>query len=324
MEKTAIITGITGQDGAYLSKFLLGKEYKVIGLVRSYNNSEISKLKHLDIEKKVTLEECDLTDISQIIRVIKKYTPDEIYNLAAQSSVSLSFENPIGTFHFNSISVLNLLESIRIFNTKTKFYQASSSEMFGKISALPVTEETTFNPLSLYAVSKASAHYIAKNYRDAFNIHVCCGILFNHESFLRSPNFFIKKILHESLRIKYNLQGVLKVGNINIKRDFGFAPKYVEAMWLMLQHEKPDDYIICSGKSLKLKEIIEYVFEKLKIDSSKIIIDNDLYRPTDIIDIYGSNLKAKNILKWNYDLDFFNVLDLIIEEEELSFSANLQ
>lgn len=315
MSKLAIITGITGQDGAYLAQLLLDKGYGVIGLTRSYTQSSQKGLLYLNIADKVTLVDCDLMDISQIIKVFVKFEPAEVYNLAAQSSVSLSFNQPIGTLTFNIISVVNLLEAIKIVNSKIKFYQASTSEMFGKVERLPVMESTVFHPLSPYAVSKASAHWTCINYRESYNIHVCCGILFNHESFLRSDNFFIKKVITQALNIKLNLQNELTVGNIDIRRDFGFAPRYVETMYLMMQAEYPSDYLVCSGSSVSLREIIEYVFDYLNVSHSKIVISSDLYRPSEIKDIYGSNEKVKKELGWAYEMTVFNMLDLLIEAE---------
>ncbi|MEO5995906.1 MAG: GDP-mannose 4,6-dehydratase [Chitinophagaceae bacterium] len=316
--KTALITGITGQDGAYLSELLLQKGYRVVGLTRSYNQTNFKSLHYLGILDQVVLEDCDLTDITQILKLIYKYKPDEIYNLAAQSSVSLSFNQPIGTIQFNIISVLNLLEAIKMANpiSQIKLYQASSSEMYGLVKELPITETTVFHPLSPYAISKASAHWLTVNYRESYNLFTSCGILFNHESYLRSDNFFMKKVIYESLRIRYNLQTNLFVGNIDIKRDFGYAKRYVEAMWLMLQQEKPDDYIIGSGKSVSLRSIIEHIFSRLNLSMDKLIIDKALYRPTDIVDIYGDNTKAKKNLNWDYNLDFFDVIDIMLEEEE--------
>lgn len=313
--KTAIITGITGQDGAYLTDLLINKGYTVIGLVRSYSNNDYSKLKYLNMHDNVIFEECDLLDISNIIKVLLKHNPNEVYNLAAQSSVGLSFEQPIGTIQFNLVSVLNLLESIKLINKNIRFYQASSSEMFGKVELLPITEDTAFHPVSPYAVSKASAHWTVVNYREAYGIFACCGILFNHESYLRSENFFTKKVIRESINISRGYQDYLKVGNIDIKRDFGYAPKYVEAMHLMLQQDFADDFIVCSGSSISLRDIIHYVFNVLNIPLERIVLDKQLYRPLDIYDIYGDNSKALNKLGWNYDLDFYKVLDILINEE---------
>jgi GDPmannose 4,6-dehydratase len=313
--KTAFITGISGQDGAYLSQLLLSKSYRIIGITRSHHEDNLKRLKILGVDSGVIMEECDLLDISSVIDLINKYKPDEIYNLAAQSSVGLSFKQPIGTINFNIVSVLNLLEAIRIIKPDVRLYQASSSEMYGKVADLPVTIKTPMHPLSPYAISKASAHWIVINYRESYGLYACNGVLFNHESFLRSNGFFVKKVLSETVRNRNNAEWVLKVGSIDIKRDFGFSPNYVEAMWLMLQTEKPDDFIICSGKSITLRSVIEYVFCKLQVNINKLVIDNDFIRPTDIQDIYGDNKPAKTKLGWKYDLDFFQVLDILIEEE---------
>jgi GDPmannose 4,6-dehydratase len=320
--KTAFITGVSGQDGAYLSKLLLSKGYKIIGITRSHHEDNLEKLKRLGIESEVIMEECDLLDISSVIALINKYKPDEIYNLAAQSSVGLSFKQPIGTINFNIVSVLNLLEAIRIVKPDVRLYQASSSEMYGKVTNLPVTIKTPMHPLSPYAISKASAHWIVVNYRESYSLYACNGVLFNHESFLRSNGFFVKKVLHETVRNRNNPDWVLKVGSIDIKRDFGYSPNYVEAMWLMLQAEKADDFIICSGKSITLRSIIEYVFEKLGVSIDKLVIDNDFMRPTDIEDIYGDNTPAKTKLGWVYELDFYQVLDILIDEELELFNQN--
>jgi len=317
--KTACITGITGQDGAYLAKLLLKNNYKVVGLTRSYNNVNLKNFKYLDIDGKITIEECDLLDFSSVIKILIKYKPDEFYNLGAQSSVSMSFEQPIGTINYNTQSVLNLLESIRLLMLDTKVYQASSSEMYGKVGILPVNESTLLHPLSPYAISKASAYWIGINYRESYNVYCTNGVLFNHESYLRSPNFFVKKVLMTSLDIKNKVKDVLKVGHIDVKRDFGFAPDYVRAMWLSLQQTNSDDYLICSGKSVYLRDIIMYIFDYLNIPSTKLVEDRDLFRPTDIEDIYGDNTKAKMALNWDYDKSFFDVLQLLIEEESRNY-----
>jgi GDPmannose 4,6-dehydratase len=314
-KRIAIITGITGQDGAYLSELLLSKGYQVIGITRGYNHANLSNLRYLGIDKKIKLIECDLTDITSIMSLIKKNKPDEIYNLAAQSSVGVSFEQPIGTILFSAISVLNLLESIRLIDSGIRFYQASSSEMFGKVTKLPVMEDSPMHPLSPYAISKATGFWSVINYRESYGLFACNGILFNHESYLRTDNFFVKKVIQNSIEIANGNRDVLTVGQIDLKRDFGYAPEYVKAMWLMLQHSGPDDYSICSGSSVSLREIIHYVFKKLKIPLHKLRIDETLFRPVDIMDIYGDNGKAKKILGWKYDMSFFEVLDKLIEEE---------
>lgn len=312
--KKAIITGINGQDGAYLASFLLKMGYTVIGFTRKKSNN-FKGLEYLKILDKIEVVECDLLNINKVAELLSAIQPDEIYNLAAQSSVYQSYKEPINTFEFNTLSVFNLIESIKNINPKIKLYQASSSEMFGRVKKLPITEESLIHPVSPYAISKVAAHYTCVNYRESYEMFISCGILFNHESYLRNDTFFIKKVIRESLEISLGKRDVLKVGNIDIKRDFGFAKKYVEAMYLMLQQDKPSDFLICSGQSVSLREIIYYIFEKLKISKDLCIIDPTFYRPSDIEDIYGINEKAKKELNWNYDLNFFNVLDILLEEE---------
>jgi GDPmannose 4,6-dehydratase len=313
--KIAIISGITGQDGAYLSRLLLKKDYIVIGLTRSYTNLNFFGLQYLGIADKITIEECDLLDFSGLLKILTKYNPAEFYNLSAQSSVGLSFEQPIGTIHYNTISVLNILESIRILKLDTKFYQASSSEMFGEVKQLPIGEMTPLHPLSPYAISKAAAYWTCINYRESYGIFAVNGVLFNHESYLRSPNFFVKKVIKGAIKIKDRTLSQLMVGNINLKRDFGYAPDYVDAMFLSLNQTKPGDYFICSGSSIYLRDIAEYVFDKMNISSNKIVVDQTLYRPVDIIDLYGDNRKAKSQLGWDYSKNFYEVLDILIDEE---------
>ncbi|WP_199560980.1 GDP-mannose 4,6-dehydratase [Mucilaginibacter hurinus] len=314
MNKTALITGITGQDGAYLSQLLLRKGYKVVGLVRSYSHVNIWGLEYLGLQKDVEIVECDLSDLSQVMSIIAEYRPDEIYNLAAQSSVSLSFKQPIGTIHFNIVSVLNILEAIRMLNSACKFYQASSSEIFGE-AMLPLTEGSYINPISPYSISKASAHWITKNYRESYGIFSCSGLLFNHESYLRSDNFFVKKVILQAIEISEGRADTLEVGNVDIKRDFGWAPRYVEAMYLMLQQDVPDDFVICSGQSVSLRSVIDYVFNYFNLSADRVVISEKLFRPTEIHDIYGDNIKAKTQLGWEYQLSFYDVLKILIEEE---------
>lgn len=314
-ERTAIITGISGQDGAYLASLLYKKGYTVVGFVRSQANTELRGLEYLGIKDKVIIEECDMLDISQVIKLLYQYKPTEIYNLAAQSSVSLSFKQPIGTFHFNTISVFNLLEAVKLVDRSIKFYQASSSEMYGKVNGLPITEDSVLHPVSPYAISKAAAHWSCIHYRESYNMFVCCGILFNHESYLRSNNFFVKKIITESIRISKGLQDLLLVGNIDISRDFGYAPLYVEGMHLMMLAPNPGDYILCCGESIRLRDMIEYVFQKLGIERSRYRVADELFRPADIEDIYGNSAKAKNLLGWNYIMSGEDLLDVLLEEE---------
>ena len=313
--KKAIITGITGQDGAYLAKLLVDKGYLVIGITRNNRSVNLEKLSFLGIVADVQIEECDLSDLSSVINLFVKYQPQEVYNLAAQSSVSLSFTQPIGTIQFNVISVLNLLEAIRLISPHTRIYQASSSEMYGAVRQLPVTLSTPMHPLSPYAISKCTGFWTLVNYRESYGLRASNGVLFNHESFLRTDNFFVKKIISGAVKNRNNPDWKLEVGNIDVKRDFGYSPKYVEAMWLILQQETSRDFIICSGESISLRAIIQYVFKKLTIAEDKITISENLFRPVDIEDIYGDNSLAKDILDWNYDMSFFDVLDILIDEE---------
>lgn len=317
--KVAVITGISGQDGAYLAQLLLSKNYKVVGIVRNLNQ-RLHGLEYLNIHDQITLELCDLWEQASILRLLSKYNPDEIYNLAAQSSVGLSFEYPVETLKFNITSVLNFLEVIRLFNKNIKFYQASSSEMYGVVKELPIKITTPMHPLSPYAISKASGFWTGINYREAYGMHCCSGILFNHESYLRSHNFFVKKVVSQAVKMLKDSSLLMYLGNLDVNRDFGYAPKYVEAMWLMLNTDMPKDYIICSGKSISLRSIVEYVFDKLNLNTSNIRISLDLIRPTDILDIYGDNTESVKVLGWNYDLDFYKVLDLLIEEELMNNS----
>lgn len=313
--KTAVITGISGQDGPYLARLLLEKGYKVIGTVRSYRCTNNKNFEYLGIENRIHLEELDLLDMANVIRIIQKYKPEEIYNLAAQSSVGLSFDQPLGTFSFNTTSVNNLLESIRLFSPNTKLYQASSSEMYGRVEKMPISIDTPMHPVSPYGVSKMASYFMITTYRESYGLFVCNGVLFNHESYLRSNNFFIKKIIRDSIAIKNGKLDKLVVGNLNVKRDFGYAPKYVEAIWKILQYDQAEDFIICSGKSISLRDIVEYVFEKLGLDKGLIVENKEFFRPNEIDEIYGDNSKAKEFLGWDYDMSFFQVLDLLINEE---------
>lgn len=316
MERTAIITGITGQDGAYLSRLLLENGYRVIGLVRTDTEENLFGLNYLGILDQVTLRRCDLLDLNDIETALKDVRPDEIYNLAAQSSVGFSFEKPMETVPFNVLSVLNLLETIRKVNPSIRYYQASSSDMFGNIDSLPVTENTVIHPTSPYGISKAAGHWLAVNYRESYGIFACCGILFNHESYLRTDNFFVKKVIRTAIEIKNGAKNELRVGNIDVRRDFGYAPDYVKAMWLMLQQDEAKEYLICSGKSVSLREISEYVFDMFGISREKIVVDETFFRPNEILDIYGTNEKSRIELGWKYDIPFTKVLDMLIDEEE--------
>ncbi|HLT24085.1 MAG TPA: GDP-mannose 4,6-dehydratase [Ignavibacteria bacterium] len=318
----ALITGITGQDGAYLSKLLLDKGYDVIGITRDTSDIRTTNLRYLGIDKDIELVKANLLDLSNILRLMSEYKPDEMYNLAAQSSVGLSFEQPIGTLEFNIISTANMLEAIRNASAGTRFYNASSSEMYGKIKPenLPVTEETVLHPVSPYSISKASAHWITVNYREAYDLFAVCGILFNHESALRGENFVTKKILEGAVKIKKGLQDDITLGNLDVSRDWGYAPEYIKAMWLMLQQDKADDYIICSGEANTLEDFTRKVCEKTGIDyDEKVKFSKKFYRPVELEIIYGDNSKAKEGLNWDYNISFDELIEKLVEDEEKFF-----
>jgi len=313
-DNVAIITGITGQDGAYLAELLISKGYKIIGVVKDSANINKSRLEYLSVVEQIEWQQCKLTDENDVTNLLEEYKPTEFYNLAAQSSVFKSYQDPILTLSFNTLSVATILECIRQTDKTIKFYQASSSEMCGNVNSLPITEDSTLYPVSPYAVSKCTSFWLTVNYRESFDMFCTSGISFNHESYLRNENFIIKKIINTAFEILEGKKEILELGNIDIKRDFGYAPKYVEAMYLMMQHKTPDHYILASGKSISLKEVVFYIFDRLNISRDKIIVNKDLYRPNEIMDIYGDSSKAKKILKWEYELGFLDVLDIIISE----------
>ena len=318
--KTAMITGITGQDGAYLTKFLLTKGYNIIGLLRNNKEADLKNLEYLGLNdnNKVRFIKTDLLNLSNIIKILETIDINEIYNLAAQSSVGLSFNQPIETLEFNIVSTAKLLEAMRITNPKIKFYQASSSEMFGNVKKknLPINENFLLRPISPYGISKAASHWITVNYREAHKLFAVCGISFNHESVLRNKNFVTKKIINTAVKISLGLADELRLGNIKVYRDWGYAPKYIEAMWLMLQQDNPDDYIISSGEVHSLEKFVVKVFEKLNLNVDKFVkIDESLYRPNDLEINYGDNSKAKNKLNWNYDMSFDQLIYKLVEDE---------
>jgi GDPmannose 4,6-dehydratase len=324
--KNALITGITGQDGAYLAQLLLSKGYQVIGLARQTDSKALHRLSYLGIESQIKLANFDLTNPKAVLACLEEFHPEEVYNLAAQSSVGQSFYLPQETFAFNTMSVMNLLDGIRQFDKKIRFYQASSSEMFGNVSLqnLPIRESLLFHPVSPYGISKASAHWLTVNYREAYGLFTACGILFNHESALRGENFVIKKIVNTALKIKNGEDLELKVGNLAISRDWGYAPKYVEAMWRMLQQEAPDDYVICSGQVTSLLELLNQVFYQLDMDLSRYVrIDPSLMRSLDLGIIFGDNSKAKKELEWEYNYNTSQLITKLIEDERKWIQWNL-
>ncbi len=298
--KKALITGVTGQDGAYLSKFLLQKDYKVYGTFRRISQPNFSRLQSLKILDQVELIPFDLLDQSSMIELLKKVQPDEIYNLAAQSFVGASFEQPVATGEISGLGLTRLLDSVRLICPNSKFYQASTSEMFGKVQEIPQTENTYFYPRSPYGVAKLYAHWITVNYREAYNLFACSGILFNHESPLRGREFVTRKITYNAAKIFHGLDNKLHLGNLSAMRDWGFAGDYVEAMWLMLQQKKPKDYVIATGKNYSVQDFVERTFNILGLDWKKhVVVDKKLYRPTEVQTLLGDPRKAIEELGWD-------------------------
>jgi len=319
MSKVALITGITGQDGSYLAKLLLENGYTVYGVTRDRFDLNDRNLRYLEIANDIVLIELPLLDRERIAKILARIRPDEIYNLSSQSSVGHSFSDPYNTLHYNVLSVLYWLEAIKRSNYPTKYYQASSSEMFGNVrnSDLPLKESLIFHPASPYGISKAAAHWLTINYRESQDIFSACGILFNHESALRGDRFVVKKIINTAVKITLGLySGKLKLGNVLIQRDWGYAPEYVKAMWLMLQQDKPGDFLICSGNVLSLENLIDIVFNLLGIDRSEYVQqDASLLRPNDLEIIYGDNSKAKHELGWEYEMSNEDLISRLIEDE---------
>jgi GDPmannose 4,6-dehydratase len=317
--KRAIIIGITGQDGSYLAKLLLDKGYNVVGITRDSLDFKSTNLKYLGVDKEIEVIELSSPDKEKILKILKKVKPSEIYNLAAQSSVGYSFIDPFSTLDYNISSVLSWLECIKMYDQGIKFYQASSSEMFGNVRSidLPLKESLIFRPASPYGISKAAAHWLAVNYRVTNEIFSSCGILFNHESPLRGENYVVKKIINTAVKIKLGLKkGPLTLGNIQIKRDWGYAPDYVYAMWLIMQYKEPGDFLICSGNVWSLSELVSYVFNLLQLDKEQFLIyDKSLLRPIDLEIIYGDNSKAKDLLGWNYNMTNESLIQKLLEEE---------
>ena len=331
MRKIALITGINGQDGAYLAQFLLKKKYKVIGTHKS-NKPNILKLKRLGIEKKVKLRKMDLGRLKDIQKIFNKYKINEVYNLASQSYIDKSFYDPIKTSDINAVGVLRLLETIRSKKYKIKFYQASSSEMFGNNKNYKQSETSRFDPQSPYAVSKLYGHFITKNYRESYNIFAVSGILFNHESPLRDKKFVTSKVIQGLIDIKNNKINKIKLGNINIKRDWGYSKEYVAQMWKMMQLKKPNDYIIATGKAHSLKKLINIATKNLgmktkwkgsgsnlklinKLNNKVIILsDKKFFRPSDVICTRGDISKAKKDLNWKPKTSFNQLVNILIKD----------
>ena len=323
MAKTALICGISGQDGAYLAQLLLSKGYLVWGTSRDAQMSSFRNLQILGIKDQLKLTSMALTDFRSVLQVIAKVNPDEIYNLAGQSSVGLSFEQPVETLESITIGNLNLLEAVRFLNQPIKIYSAGSSECFGDTGDNPADENTPFRPRSPYAVAKSAAFWQVANYREAYGLFACSGILFNHESPLRPERFVTQKIISTACRIVQGSQEKLYLGNTKIYRDWGWAEEYVEAMHLMLQQKTPDDYIIATGKSCSLEDFVYYTFEYLNLDWEKnVITDQSLFRPTDLTFGKGNPAKAKKQLGWEAKYKIQDIISMMVEARLKGCASN--
>lgn len=341
--KIALITGITGQDGSYLAEFLLSKSYEIHGLVRRSSNLNTSRIEHLKGKNgKLFLHYGDLADAGSLESILAKVSPNEIYHLGAQSDVRVSFDIPEFTANITGLGTLRMLEAMRKNCPKAKFYQASSSEMFGNVIESPQTEKTPFNPQSPYGIAKVFAHEMARRYRDAYGLFVSCGILFNHESPRRGENFVSRKIVKGAVRIKAGLQDKLYLGNLDAKRDWGYAPEYCRSMWLILQRPKPDDYVIATGESHSVREFTERAFVYAGINlvwegggfdekgldkkSGRILVEIDPvhFRPNEVSYLRGNIAKAKRVLDWKPKVTFNQLIKIMMKEEFKNINGKIE
>lgn len=316
MTKSALITGITGQDGAYLAQLLLSKGYRVCGLHARRASDTLWRLRELGILDDIELMEGDLTDLSSCLRAIEKSSADEVYNLGAQSFVATSWQQPVLTGNVTGLGAVNILEGIRIANPKARFYQASTSEMFGKIQKVEQDESTPFYPRSPYGVAKLYAHWMTVNYRESYGLHCSSGILFNHESPLRGIEFVTRKVTDAVARIKLGYQKELRLGNIDAKRDWGYAGDFVEAMWLMLQQTKPDDYVVATGRTVTVRDMCKIAFEHVELNyEDHVVIDPKFYRPAEVDVLLGNPTKAKEKLGWQAKTSLEQLVTMMVDAD---------
>ena len=315
MTKRALITGITGQDGSYLAEWLLEKGYEVHGLVRRASTQNFERIGHL--AGRIELHEADLLDQLSIINVFRDVQPDEVYNLAAMSFVPTSWQQPVLTSEFTAVGVTRVLEAVRLLNPKgIRFYQASSSEMFGKVQEVPQRETTPFYPRSPYGVAKVYGHWITVNYRDSYGMFCCSGILFNHESERRGREFVTRKVTDAVARIKLGLQQELRLGNLDARRDWGYAGDYIQAMWLMLQQDRPDDYVIATGETHSVRELVEMAFDYAGLDWKKHVVqDPALIRPAEVDSLVGDASKARRVLGWQPQVSFAELVRGMVDAD---------
>ncbi len=312
--KCALVTGVTGQDGSYLAEFLLGKGYRVCGMVRRASSERFERIDH--IRSRLELHQADLLDQASMVRLLEATRPDEIYNLAAQSFVPTSWEQPVLTAEFDAVGVTRLLEAVRLVNTKVRFYQASSSEMFGKVREVPQRETTPLYPRSPYGVAKAYGHYITVNYRESYGIFACSGILFNHESPRRGLEFVTRKVSDGVARVKLGIASELRLGNQEARRDWGFAGDYVRAMWLMLQQETPDDYVIATGENHSVRELVEVAFGHVGLQAEDYVRgDSAFFRPAEVEQLVGDATKARQHLGWEPEVGFAQLVGMMVDAD---------
>jgi GDPmannose 4,6-dehydratase len=314
LARRALITGITGQDGAYLAEFLLERGYEVHGMVRRSSSEKFDRIGHL--RDRIRLHQADLLDQLSLVRLVETTEPDELYNLAAQSFVPTSFVQPLLTGEFTALGVTRILEAVRLVNRSIKFYQASSSEMFGSVREEPQNEDTPFWPRSPYGVAKVYGHWITVNYRESYELFACSGILFNHESPLRGMEFVTRKITNAVARIKLGLQEKLRLGNLDAQRDWGYAGDYVRAMWLMLSHDQPDDYVIATGVKHSVRDFARIAFAHVDLDWEKFVeVDPELLRPADVNTLRGDASKARRVLGWTPDVAFEQLVRMMVDAD---------
>jgi GDPmannose 4,6-dehydratase len=314
MKKTALITGITGQDGSFLADFLLEQGYEVHGMVRRSSTESFERIEH--IAERIRLHQADLHDQPSIIDVVREVEPAEVYNLAAQSFVPTSWSQPVLTGEVTALGVTRVLDALRLVDRNIRFYQASSSEMFGKVRETPQTEATPFYPRSPYGVAKVYAHYITVNYRESYGIFACSGILFNHESERRGKEFVTRKITHGVARIKAGLQKELRLGNLDARRDWGFAGDYVESMWRMLQHDEPDDYVVATGETHSVRDFCRLAFERAGLNwEDHVVVDERFVRPAEVDILMGDASKARKVLGWKPRLSFTDLVHRMVDAD---------
>jgi GDPmannose 4,6-dehydratase len=320
LAKRALITGITGQDGSYLAELLLSEGYDVYGVVRRASTENYERIEHL--RGQITLLQADLLDQSSLVQAIRESNPTELYNLAAQSFVPTSWAQPVLTAEFTAIGVTKVLEAMRAVNPEIRFYQASSSEMYGKVLEVPQSEDTPFYPRSPYGVAKVYGHYITVNYRESYNLHASSGILFNHESPRRGLEFVTRKVTDGVSRIKLGLASELRMGNLDSQRDWGFAGDYVKAMWLMLQQDTPDDYVVATGETHTVKELVQLAFDRVGLDWEKyVVIDPRFIRPAEVDLLIGQPAKANKVLGWVPETSFPTLVNMMVDADMDRLSA---